>query len=99
MNSNRRRNAKDPDRRDDVLEALLAHIDEGCINFAAHVIESRARDADATGLRNAFEARGDIDAIAENVVAFDEHVAEIDADAEKHALVLAEAGIAFRHES
>src|ERR1700719_4712310 len=99
MNSNRRRNAKDPDRRDDVLEALLAHIDEDCINFAAHMIERRARDADAARLRDAFEARSDVDAVAKNVVALDKHVTEIDADAEQHALLLADARISLRHKS
>ena len=40
------------------------------------------------GSASAFEPRGDVDAVAEDVVAVDDHVAEIDADAELDALAL-----------
>ena len=46
---------------------------------------TRVGDRDAARLRQPFEARGDVDAVAVEVVALDHHVAEIDADAEHDA--------------
>ena len=40
------------------------------------------RHRDAARLGDAFESRGDIDAVAEDIVVLDDHVAEVDADAE-----------------
>jgi hypothetical protein len=44
-------------------------------------------DADATGLGDRFEPSGDVYAVADDVLAFDQHVAEIDADAEEHPAI------------
>jgi hypothetical protein len=44
-----------------------------------------AADADATRLRQGFEASGDVDPVAKDVVAIDDDVAEIDADTEFNA--------------
>ena len=74
---------KDVDRAGDVLDALLAEILEGdVVEPVADLVAHRAGDADAARLGKHLEARRDIDAIAENVVLLDDHVAEIDADAE-----------------
>ena len=48
----------------------------------ADLIAHRARDADAAGLGERFQARRHVDAVAEDVVVLDDHVAQIDADAE-----------------
>jgi len=45
------------------------------------LIEHRAGDADATGIRERFDARGDVDAVAEDVAVAHLHVAEVQADA------------------
>ena len=78
----------DPHRPRDVFQVLLAEIDEIRIDFAAHMIVCRTREQHAARLADAFEPRRDIDAVAENVVALDQDVAEVDADAIDDALVL-----------
>ena len=45
------------------------------------VIERRAGDANTAWLRHRLQTRGDVDAVAIDVVALDDDVAEIDADA------------------
>ena len=54
-------------------------------------------DADAARLGQRLQPRGDIDAVAVDVVAIGDHVAEVDADAEGDALVLGDVGIAVGH--
>ena len=53
---------------------------------------------DGAGLGNAFQSRGDIDAIAHQIaVALLDHVAEMDADAELDAALGRKAGVALDH--
>ena len=87
----------DPHRPGNVLEVLLAEIDEIGLNFPEDVIVGRPRKTNTAGLCDPLEPRGDIDAVAENVVAFDEHVAEVDADAIADALLLWHVGVALGH--
>ena len=92
-----------PDRIDthrprDVLEVLVAEIDEIRIDLAAHVVIGRARDQNAARLANPLQPRRDVDAVAENVVALDQHVAEIDADAVDDALGFGRPGVALDHQ-
>ena len=61
------------------------------------MLAHRCRDADAARLGHAFQARRDIDAVAENVAVLDHDVAEIDADAELDAAILRHAGVAAGH--
>ena len=53
------------------------------------------RDADPAGFGDAFKPGGYVDAIAEYVVAPDQHIAEMDADAPFHATVGGGLGIAL----
>ena len=54
--------------------------------------------ANGTGLGDAFQARGDIDAIAHQVaVALLDYIAEVDADAEVDATLRRKTGIALHH--
>jgi len=50
-----------------------------------------------TRLRNALKARRYIDAIAKNIVAINDNVAHVDADAELDLLVRRPFGISVRH--
>ena len=50
-----------------------------------------------TRLSNALKPRRDIDAIAKNVIAFDENIAEVDPDPIQHTPVLGGALVAFGH--
>ncbi len=54
-----------------------------------------AREANAARLSDLFQPRRDVDAIAQNIVALDQHVAEIDADAVKDALPLRQTRVAL----
>ena len=65
----------DPHRSGDVLEILFAEIDEGGIDAPANMIVSSARNENTAGLADAFEPRRYIDAVAENVLSVDQHVA------------------------
>ena len=66
----------------DVLQILLAHIGDGELDFAPDLLIGCGREADAAGLRDAFQTRSDVDAVAEDVVTVGEDVTDIDADAE-----------------
>ena len=87
--------AVDAHRPGDVLDALLAEVLEAEIELVAHLVAHDAADADAAGLGERFEAGSDVDAVAENVVAVDDDVAEIDADAKLDAPVGGHVGVAL----
>jgi hypothetical protein len=88
----------DPDWPGDVLERHLAEIDEIGVDAAAHVIEGPAREEYPARLANPLQPRRDIDAVAQNVVALDQDVAEADADAVEDALRLGRPGVALGHQ-
>ena len=50
------------------------------------------------GSQIAFQPRRDVDAVAQNVVALDQHIAEVDADAIDDALGLRNVGVALGHQ-
>ena len=52
------------------------------IELVPDMLVNGLRDADCAGLGERLEPGGDVDAVAEDVVAVDDHVAEIDADAQ-----------------
>jgi len=81
----------------DVFEALLADIGELGVDLAAHLAESIVRKADPAGLGDAFEPGGNIDAVTENVVALDQDVAEMDANAQIHSARISDTRIALHH--
>jgi hypothetical protein len=56
------------------------------------------RDADAAGVSDAFEPRSDVHALTEDVIALDQHVAQMDADAPFHAALIGEPRIALRRQ-
>ena len=76
---------------------LLAAIFKNDVELAADLLVSAAREADAARLGDAFQPCGDVDAVAKNVVVFDDNVADIDADTQRDALVLRLSGVALGH--
>ena len=56
------------------------------------LVAHAARDADAAGLGQGLQPGRDVDAVAEDVAALDHDVADIDADAKAHPLVVRHAG-------
>ena len=89
--------AEDPHRPGDVLHRLLAQVLEHDAELVAHRIAHRARDEDAARIGERLEPRGDVDAVAVDVVALDDHVAQVDADAELDAAVVLRGAVAVGH--
>jgi hypothetical protein len=76
----------DPNRFGDVLELGRAKVADGEIAPPLDLPIGILRQADRARLANAFEARGDIDAVAHQIaVALLDDVAQMDADAELDA--------------
>ena len=66
----------------DVLDSLLAAINELDVELAVDLLANAGGHANTARLRQCFEARSDVDAVPGNIVAVDDDVAEVDADAE-----------------
>ena len=91
------RKAEHANGPDDVLDLLLAAVGEGQRQLVAHLAAGDVRNAQASRLANRFQPRGDIHAVAEQVIAVDDDVADVDADPEHDAFVVRNAAIAFQH--
>ena len=50
-----------------------------------HPVIDLARDQDAAGVGHGFEARGEVDALAQQAIAVDNNVAKMDPDPKAHA--------------
>jgi hypothetical protein len=72
--------AVDADRALEFAQGPPADELERLVALALDLIEGAARDQEAAGLGQGFEAGGDVDAVAEQVVPVDHDVAEVDAD-------------------
>src|SRR5690606_25781008 len=71
-----------PDRTVDVLDLDLAAVFEPFVDAAADALVDDRGDADTAGLGQRLKPRGDVDAVAVDVVAVEDDVAEIDAGPE-----------------
>ena len=58
------------------------------------MVVGRAGDADPARLGKRLQARRDVDPVAEEVAVASDHIAEIDADPERHAAVSRQVGVA-----
>jgi len=83
-------------RPGDVLDLLLAQILKDKGQPVAHLIVDRIGDEHSAGIGERLDPRSDVDAVAVEVVAFDDHIAEIDADAQFDALVRRDACVPLR---
>ena len=77
-----------------ILQLALAGILEAQRQLAVHLLVDGVGQEDAARLCNGLQAGGDVDAFAEHVVLLDDHIREVDADAEAHAPVFRQVGIA-----
>jgi hypothetical protein len=85
----------DPDWPFDVLELRQTKISNRHVQPSAHLAVSILGQADRSGLGDAFQSRGDIDAVAHQIaVALLDDVAEVNADAEGDAAIFGDAGVA-----
>ena len=90
---------EDLHRPADVLQRLLAAVDEGIFDPQLDQVAHGARHGDAAGLGQRLDAGGEVDAVAEDVLVLlvDDHLAEMDADAEVHALLGLDRVVEARH--
>jgi hypothetical protein len=71
-----------PDRKRDVFQVLLAHIDELSRHLASDMIVGRRRDADAARFCDALKPCRNIYAVAKDVMRLDDYIADTDAHTE-----------------
>jgi hypothetical protein len=74
------------DRLRQVLQAFRAERFELQLGLPLDLVEHRPTDGHRAGLRQALDARGDVDPVAEQVLAVDHHVGEVQADAQLERL-------------
>ena len=70
----------DSDRPVDILDANVAGVLEADVDPVADAFVDDRGNADAAGLGQRLQPRGNVDAVAVDVVALNDHIAEIDAD-------------------
>jgi hypothetical protein len=80
----------------DVFQHLLTGILEFRIDSASRVFMNAGRHADAAWLRDRLEPCGDVDPVAEQVLAVDHDIADMHANAELHLLIFNTADIIGR---
>src|SRR5688572_31022461 len=78
----------------DILDGMLTQIGEADRKLLRDMLAHGGADTNLAGIGESFEPRGDIDAVAENIVALHDDVAHVDADAEPDALTFVDVGIA-----
>src|SRR6516162_7684919 len=74
--------APDADRPIDILDRRIAAVAEPDVDAIADALVDDRGDADAARFGEWLKPRGDIDAVAVDVVALHDHIAEINADAQ-----------------
>lgn len=89
----------DIDRIGHVLDGLQPQRGERRVDLAAQLFMDGARDADAARRREAFHARGRVHPVAQNVVAIDDHIAEVDPDPKPKPVVFVLIGFPVDHGS
>ena len=72
---------------------MLAEVDELRSDFTPNLTIDILGEADSSGLGDAFEASGDIDTVAEQIIPLDYDIADIDSDAEVHPLLWRQFGV------
>jgi hypothetical protein len=87
----------DPHGPGNVFDPLLAQILEDKGQAVARVVMDRVGDEHPAGISQGYDPRGDIDAVAIEVVALDDHVVEVDAVAQFDAIVWLDTGVSLGH--
>ena len=87
----------DPNGPGNVFNLLLAQVLEDVIELVPYLIANDPANADPARLCQSFQARGHIDAVAEDVVLLDDYVAEIDAHTKPDPSILRDFGLALGH--
>ena len=88
----------DPHRLDDVFELGVTEIVDGQIKSRAHLPIGIFGKADRAGLGHALQPRGDVDAVAHQIViGLLDHIAQMDADAKVYPALGRQTGVALKH--
>ncbi len=69
--------AVNPNRLDDVAESLLAAVVEGEGRVATYLLEKRSANVNGIRVGRLLNAGGEIDAIADQIVVFYEHISKM----------------------
>jgi hypothetical protein len=77
----------DPDRLGDVFELLIAEILKSQRQLVADVIARCGRNTNRARLGEAFQPRGDVDPVTEQIGTIDQDIADMHADTEQHRLI------------
>ena len=89
--------AEHPHRLGNVLERALAQIVVGEVELARDLGMHLGGNADAAGLGQLLQPHRQVDAVAVEIAVFDDHFAEVDADAQLQRQTRGVAGIALGH--
>jgi len=84
-------------RSRNVLELLLAEVLEGVIELVANVVADHSAYCDPTRLGQSLQACGHVYPIAEDVITFHNHIAQVDPDPELDPLIRRGVRIAIGH--
>ena len=76
---------------------MLAEILEGEIELVAYLVPNDAAHTDPARFGKGLQTRGDIHPVAEDVVLLDDHISEVDADAEPDAAFVGYVGFTVSH--
>jgi hypothetical protein len=90
-------NPIDPHWPGDVLDLLLTQIVKSKWQPVANVVIDCIGNEHSTGVSQRFDPSSDVDAISKEIVALDDHVAEIDADAQFDATIGSDPGVPLGH--
>jgi hypothetical protein len=77
------------------FDLLLAEIGKGDGQLGPDLVAYRARNANPAGLGERFEPGRDVDTVAKQILALDEDIADMHADAEAHWLTHGAGGVFF----
>ncbi len=89
--------AERPNRLTDILDPLRPQVVEVHLDFRDDLLMDTAGNDHGTGLRQPLQTRGDVHAIAEDIVVLNDNIAEIDANSELDAAGLWRFRVSRRH--
>src|SRR3954462_3470899 len=89
--------AVDAHRAGDVLNDVLALVEEADRQFFADLLANRGANTNLTRYGECLKTRRDVDAVAKDVALLDDHVTEINADAIANAVRFGQVRVAVFH--
>ena len=78
-----------------VFDLVLTQILKAQLHLSLDMVKNGTRDANRAGLRETLQPGRYVNAIAVDIIAIDDHVAEVDADAKDDPPIFRDVGIAF----